>query len=368
MQRLVLVTSGLLVGLLLAEAGLRLVPVRALPESLAGFHELRPDRGWLYGLRPGARMTLRTGVHYEVNRSGFRDRDYARRKPAGVFRIVVLGDSVAFGVRMPDEHTFPSILEAALERRAPGRFEVLNMGVSGYNPYTEAELLADRGLAFAPDLVLVQFCSNDLNDPVFFFDEATSRTLGPLLPDAAFPDPAARRRDGAGRRRLVGCPRWLRLCRLAQAALLGPRRTGTLDDLRTATALHDGAADDGALRWLGGQYGRMAELARGRGARLVVALFPDRRQLERPDATALPQAIAARGREGGWGTIDLLPAFRAAGRPPRALLFDSWHLTAAGHAVAADALLRALACERWIPPVEGVACDGAPHAAVVPTS
>lgn len=34
---------------------------------------------------------------------------------------------------------------------------MLNLAVNGYNPYNEAALLADRGTAYQPDLVLVEF-------------------------------------------------------------------------------------------------------------------------------------------------------------------------------------------------------------------
>src|SRR5205823_3569057 len=80
----------------------------------------------------------------------------------------------------------------------------------GYNPYTEAQLFADVGVGYRPDLVLVEFCINDLNDPTLHFDASTMASLG-ALPEAAFPDPGGRR-PAAGPaarlcRRLRTCPR-----------------------------------------------------------------------------------------------------------------------------------------------------------------
>ena len=46
-------------------------------------------------------------------------------------------------------------------------------------------------MRYAPDIVLAQFCINDLNNPSSHFDAQTRSQLGPL-PDAAFPDPAER--------------------------------------------------------------------------------------------------------------------------------------------------------------------------------
>ena len=87
---------GLTTGLAAAELALRVLPMTPASD-VRGLHELRPDRPWLYGMRPGAEMRGPGGVRYQVNADGFRDHTYTRPKPAGTFRIVVLGHSVAFG-------------------------------------------------------------------------------------------------------------------------------------------------------------------------------------------------------------------------------------------------------------------------------
>ena len=85
---------GVAAGLATAEIALRLFPIGSAAQELRGLHELRPDRPWLYGLRPGAEGSAANGVRYVVNADGFRDRRYARPKPPRTFRIVVLGDSI----------------------------------------------------------------------------------------------------------------------------------------------------------------------------------------------------------------------------------------------------------------------------------
>ena len=103
---------------------------------------------------------------------------------------------VAFGYGVEMQQTFPKRMEAQLEaRRSTARtagathIEVLNLGVSGYNPYTEAALLADVGPSYQPDLVLVQFCINDLNDPTLHFNVQARLHMG-TIPDAAYPEPS----------------------------------------------------------------------------------------------------------------------------------------------------------------------------------
>jgi hypothetical protein len=309
-------------------------------ESLAGLHELRPDRPWLYGLRPGARARV-AGIDFEVSRDGLRDRSYARAKPPGVFRIAVLGDSVAFGWGVALEETFPKRLEARLNGRAAGRYEVLNFGVPGYNPYTEAKLPAGVAMGYAPDVVLVQFCSNDLNDPTLFFSRATATTLGPLVPDAAFPDPAARAAPFHPPPLLERCPSSLRLCRLVQRAAL-PRADAVDPAERTrAWAISDRPAP-ASLAWLRDRYAEMAAVAEEGGARLVVVLFPDDRQLTGRVSRALERRLSRLDRERRWLTIDLAAPFRRQGSP-RTLLLDVWHPTAAGHDLAAAVIVERLA-------------------------
>ena len=80
-------------------------------------------------------------------------------KPAGTFRIVVLGDSITFGHYLREETTFPRLLEGQL--RASGRAtEVLNFGVGGYDVLQEVSLLASRP-EYHPTLVVLAYCLND---------------------------------------------------------------------------------------------------------------------------------------------------------------------------------------------------------------
>jgi lysophospholipase L1-like esterase len=102
--------------------------------------------------------------HYRgsSNRLGFRDRDHDEIKPTGTYRVIVLGDSIADGIFIPEyKDTFPAIIEASL-REAGHAVEIINMSVSGYNTSQEVEILKEKGLQFQPDLVLVAYCLNDI--------------------------------------------------------------------------------------------------------------------------------------------------------------------------------------------------------------
>ena len=78
-----LVVLGAGAGLLLAEAGLRVRDASSSVGDAHGLHQARPDRAWLYGLRPGAvrRVPAMADVVYRVNADGFRDREWVPTKP-----------------------------------------------------------------------------------------------------------------------------------------------------------------------------------------------------------------------------------------------------------------------------------------------
>ena len=98
----------------------------------------------------------------KANSLGFRDREHAVEKPEGIFRMLVIGDSVTQGLGVKDdEAVFTSVLERELNERPDGRVEVLNFGVSGYNTQQEVETLRHKGVDYEPDLVILAYCSND---------------------------------------------------------------------------------------------------------------------------------------------------------------------------------------------------------------
>src|SRR3990172_1582289 len=204
-------------------------------------------------------------------------------------------------------------------------------------------LFADLGPGYGPDLVLVQFCINDLNDPTLHFDRQTRLELGDL-PDAAFPDPDHRLAPpspgGAGLRL---CRR-LRTCWVIHARLVGPE-AGRSDPAAWAAtfAPRDGAEHVTEWSWLRARYREIAQAAAGSGAGFVVLGFPFAAQLEDPARRGAQVHLDQMGRQEGWDTIDLLPAFQEGTRSQR-LFADAWHPTAAGHRLAAQVVARELAC------------------------
>jgi len=160
---LVLVGASTLVALL----GFELL-LRAIGYSAPVWNEADPQLGWR--LRPGvqARYTGEGDAFVSINAAGWRDRDHALEKPAGVYRIVVLGDSYSEARQVPVEKAFWALLPRELERcgfHSGKRIESLNFGVSGYGTAQEYLVLEERASRYRPDLVLLQFTNgNDVRN------------------------------------------------------------------------------------------------------------------------------------------------------------------------------------------------------------
>ncbi|MGQ0732044.1 MAG: SGNH/GDSL hydrolase family protein [Acidobacteriota bacterium] len=104
------------------------------------------------------------GVPVRINNLGHHDlRDYSLEKRPGTWRILVVGDSVAFGHGSVYEHTYPYLLEQRLKAWRPEvDWQVWNAGVPGYNSAQELAYLRRYGPAYRPDLVIVGFHPNDV--------------------------------------------------------------------------------------------------------------------------------------------------------------------------------------------------------------
>ena len=119
-----------------------------------------------YGIRKnignvhGTMITSEYRHAFNTNSQGFRGtKEYALQKPLGIYRVVVLGDSVALGHGVDDSETFSAVLERKLSEVGPA--EVINMGVSGFGTAEELIQLRHVGLAYQPDLIILTYFQND---------------------------------------------------------------------------------------------------------------------------------------------------------------------------------------------------------------
>lgn len=170
-----------LVALLLAEIGARALGLRVPPRQRFEMTSLRlmvpesnaPGLGRMN--RPGSTARafyIDAGsdseriVDYEISKQGLRDREFSHAKPADVLRVVVLGDSITFGVGVQQEETFSKVMERELAGRFPKKkIEVINAGIWATNTSQQIAWLKYRMLRFDPDLVFICSTLVDIRPP-----------------------------------------------------------------------------------------------------------------------------------------------------------------------------------------------------------
>jgi lysophospholipase L1-like esterase len=192
---LYLVLGGTLTAVLILEVALRLggisYPYFYIPDPHTGYVHKANAEGW---------WQKEGQAYIRINSAGLRDREHAKPKPHGTFRIAVLGDSYTEAVQVVTEQTFWTILERELQQcqaLAGRQVEVINFGVSGYGTGQELLALRYRAWDYSPDLVILAFLTgNDIRNNSRELDDDPTKAYflyrdGQLVLDASFRDSIA---------------------------------------------------------------------------------------------------------------------------------------------------------------------------------
>ena len=249
------------------------------------------------------------------NRAGYRDDDRTRRKPPGVRRLVVIGDSIAVGSGITVEERFDRVTVRALAERGVDA-EAVNLARTGYSTSQELLVLETEGYTYEPDLVVWSYVLNDPADPVHH--NANGR-LGRFYLRPSFHVAHAIERGvfklrerWAGRR----CPdefHTLLHCVYAEQVSDSIRRLGELsrrEDTPTLFVIHP--------------------------------VFEAERGFRESSFAKLHARLADEAREAGLDVLDLLDVYGDesvdALRQPSEGWFDPWHPNPYGHALAGEAI------------------------------
>lgn len=289
-------------------------------------------------LAPGERYEW-GGIELEVNSRGLRSPETDLEKPAGSFRILNLGDSIAMGWGITYEESYGHLLEAVLPPLLePGtEVEVINAGVPGWNLENELAFLIAEGLKYSPDAVILDLTL--VND--IYGRNALDRNQRPALIE------------------------WLRENTYLypflsiQAQWLVARandqdRIPVIDPPREAESYFP--IDPNSEKWdeVWGLIEEIDRITGGQGIPLVLVMFPLEFQVvDLAYATTPQEVLQARAAAAGIPVVDLLPVFREAclekpgGRctlEDRYLFADVWmHPSPLGHRLTVEALLPILA-------------------------
>jgi lysophospholipase L1-like esterase len=326
------VAAGVL--LVLFAAAELVLRVRGRPEpadpSLAPAGQLAsakdPALGWIFP--PSTEGVFRRGageVVERTNRLGLRSPEIVG---GGAVRVVVTGDSFAFGWGVPERDAFPRRLEAMLRERLPERaVEVVNAAVPGYSVWQQRAMVERLTDELTIDAVVSTFSlSNDM------IDEVRIRRFAPDRLTEYAPRPLAEN------------------SRLAR--LIGRSRVLAWIDLRTRGAQFQiGNVLPGSVRVAGESLGELVAACRERDLPVLLVLVPRRAEVV---GAGIPRLVArgmTRGARRMWervleerdvAGVDLTAAVAVASEREAAYLPDDPHWTPAGHEAVAGALVEPL--------------------------
>lgn len=342
-------------------AGFELILRIALPQKLYRYpHDLfREDQEIGFVLHPGFSGDLRTPefrTRLEINSLGFRNAELSP-KPAGVSRVLVVGDSFVSALNVASEETFVSVAGRVLEQRLGAhRAELVNAGTPNYGTWHELKVLRRYAGSLAIDFaVLCVFVGNDLEDNL--------RPLGATVRGGYLVE----RQPGSGQ-----LPRpvraWLQRHSMAYVFLwnaydrvrdsISGQTSNPLGRFGPLLTTSGDAQSQDAYRQSGELLREAKDFLAGLGIPLVVVIIPQELQVY-PEKFA---SLAARipGRDAGYDltlpnrrwagiaeslglpTVDLLPVLRARNDGPPLYMRLDGHLTVAGNRVAGEALAAVL--------------------------
>ena len=298
--------------ILLAEARLQWRQLRgyvhrnATGEVEVKIHRRSDDPQLVYELNPGGAADFH-GSQVRINSTGFRDDEFPGPEAAVGERIMVLGDSVAFGLFVPRDKAFPQVLEKILVDRTPEGTPppvVYNLGVTGYSTQQEMRVLRKWKERLQPDVIIWSYVLNDAS-------------------------------EGGGQMWYFGPPR-SELIEATSSALVRLKYRLEGRPFNAYRHGHMEAADE-----IRRHFAEMGRVNRD-GPRVLLALCPvfsfqADGTYEYEDLHALIRGLAE---ENGIEFIDLRHAFR--GRAGSKVSLDRLHPNSAGHAIIAETLASAL--------------------------
>lgn len=271
------------------------------------------DSGKVMANQPNA-VGQSFGVEVYTDKYGYRvPKDHAGYNGTG--SIVLIGDSVTFGVGVEENETFAGLLRASETKR-----NVINTGVVGIG-LPDYERRLDEALKVAPDTneVFLFYCLNDFQ-PAVEDDRRNEPTVSRQLKNS-YSSVFQNLNEFFGSRS--------ELYVLLTGLAIDPSRRYYEWDRRLTEV--DAATFDETIAPLG----RIATDLAGRGIRFTVVVNPYEFQL-RPgvDDVAPQTAIIDYLSKQNITVIDTIDAFRTSGVGSRGFLFaDPMHLSAAGHKV-----------------------------------
>ena len=319
-RRIAMVLGGIILASILMEVAVRLFVQPPLKGKVATYdNNLNATFVHMYDGDPYGTLPPDQRMVYRINSIGMRGPDRFPDNSDDVVRIMVLGDSFAFGEGVALDEAFPSRLESSLQEQAPAgvRYQVLNVALSGYGTAGELLRLHHYSPLVRPHAVVVAFTLNDPipdSDMVPFEDDLMNRMAG-----------ASSDRGSAS----------------ALYNLISARRTNRLRTSEVEAWYRSFYVEERADRWdrASGELAAMAAYCREHDIALTVAVLPLIHRLNDHPFTDIHNLITGFCRDHGIQVVDMLPVLK--GIPDQELWVHptDHHPNARAHGMMAEALV-----------------------------
>lgn len=123
----------------------------------------------------------------KINNYGYRDEDWQLAKPAGTYRIAMLGDSYVEAMQVELDSTFFRIAARRLNAAHEPKIEFLSFARAGMSQTEEFLVLKSEVMQFSPDMVILFFLpGNDIADVGRETAINVARPFFSLAPDGEF--------------------------------------------------------------------------------------------------------------------------------------------------------------------------------------
>ena len=163
---LIVLFFTLLILFSILEVTLRLIEPkpRYEAENEFKFYEYSDYLGWKN--KPYANGTFYTPdskTYISINSKGLRDYEHSYNKAGNKERIQFYGNSFTWGYGVNADERYTNVFAGELDKTFPNKYEIINLGTSGYGTDQEYLLLKTEGIKYQPDFIIFAY-HNDATD------------------------------------------------------------------------------------------------------------------------------------------------------------------------------------------------------------